>query len=69
MGQASALLQLFAADGAYDGQVVYDAVGECYLKASVVVPPRVTSVAGETIATQRNKHLTTIAEHGRMSWQ
>jgi Transposase DDE domain len=57
------------ADGAYDGQVVYDAVAERHPKASVVVPPRVTAVAGETTAMQRDKHLTTIAEHGRMSWQ
>ena len=57
------------ADGAYDGQVVYDAVTERHPKAAVIVPPRVTAVSGETTTTQRDKHLATIAEHGRMSWQ
>jgi transposase len=57
------------ADGAYDGQAVYDAVTERHPKAAVIVPPRITAVSVETTATQRDKHLATIAEHGRMSWQ
>jgi hypothetical protein len=58
------------ADWAYDGQVVYDAVAERHPKAAVIVPPRITAVAGETTTvTQRDTHLATIAEHGRMSWQ
>jgi Transposase DDE domain len=57
------------ADGAYDSQDVYDAVAERHSKAAVIVPPRITAIAGETTATQRDKHLTTIAEHGRMSRQ
>jgi len=57
------------ADGAYDGQAVYDAVAERHPKAAVIVPPRTTSVASEATATQRDTHLTTIAKHGRMSWQ
>src|SRR5215208_5948343 len=57
------------AGGAYDSQVVYAAAAARHPKAAVVVPPRITAVAGETTVTQRDKHLTTIAEHGRMSWQ
>ena len=57
------------ADGAYDGQVVYDAVAERHPKAAVIVPPRITAVTNGTTATQRDKHLTIIAKHGRMSWQ
>jgi len=56
-------------DGAYDDQIVYDAVAERYPEAEVIIPPRITAVAGETTASLRDKHLTTIAEHGRMSWQ
>ncbi len=56
------------ADGAYDRQVVYDAVAH-HPEAVVVIPPRIISVPDETTATQRDKHLTTIAEHGRMNWQ
>jgi transposase len=57
------------ADGAYDGETVYDAVAERHSKAAVIIPPRITAVPGETTATQRDKHLATIAEHGRLSWQ
>jgi hypothetical protein len=57
------------ADGAYDGQVVYDAVAERHPKASVIVPPRITAVASETMTSQRGEHLTTITMCGRMSWQ
>jgi hypothetical protein len=67
--QIDADVASITADGAYDSQVVYDAVAERHPKAAVVVPPRITAVAGETTVTQRDKHLTTIAEHGRMSWQ
>jgi hypothetical protein len=57
------------ADGAYDGQIVYDAVTERHPKAAVIVPPRITAVSDETTATQRDKHLATIAEHRRVNWQ
>jgi transposase len=69
LDQIGADVASITADGAYDGQVVYDAIAERYPKAVVVIPPRITAVASETTATQRDKHLTTIAEHGRMSWQ
>src|SRR5208283_2660540 len=67
--QIDADVASMTADGAYDGQAVYDAVAERYPKAAVIVPPRTTAVAGETTDTQRDKHLTIIAKHGRMSWQ
>jgi hypothetical protein len=69
LDQIDADVAPLTADGAYDGQVVYDAVAEHHPKAAVIVPPRITAVAGETTATQRDKHLKTIAEHGHMSWQ
>jgi hypothetical protein len=69
LNQIDADVASLTADGAYDGQVVYDAVAERHPKAAVIVPPRITAVAGETTATQRDEHLKTIAEHGRMSWQ
>jgi len=69
LDQIDADVASMTADGAYDGQVVYDAVAERHPQAAVVVPPRVTSVADGTTSTQRDKHLTAIAEHGRMSWQ
>ena len=57
------------ADGAYDGEVVYDVVAERHPEAAIIIPPRITSVPNETTATQRNEHLAVIAEHGRMGWQ
>jgi hypothetical protein len=52
-----------------DGEAVYDAVAARHPSATVIIPPRATSVAGETITTQRDRHLAMIGEHGRMGWQ
>ena len=59
------------ADGAYDGQAVYDAVLERHPDAAVIVPPRSTAAPGEgeTVTSQRDQHVRAIAQHGRMHWQ
>jgi hypothetical protein len=57
------------ADGAYDGEAVYDAVAKRHPKAAVIIPPRSTAVSSETTTTQRDRHLAEIAKHGRMRWQ
>jgi hypothetical protein len=57
------------ADGAYDGEAVYDAVAERHPKAAVIIPPRSTAISSETTTTQRDRHLAEIAKHGRMGWQ
>jgi transposase len=69
LDQLDAHVASMAADGAYDGQVVYAAVAERHPNAAVIVPPRITAVAGETTATQRDEHLKTITAHRRMGWQ
>jgi transposase len=76
LDQIDAEVASVTADGAYDGQSVYDAVAERHPDAAVIIPPRTTAVADGTTAVadgttgvQRDKHLTAIAEHGRMSWQ
>jgi hypothetical protein len=56
-------------DGAYDGQAVYDAVTERHPEAAVIIRPRSTGVPGKTAISQRDHHLRTIAEHGRIGWQ
>ncbi len=59
-------------DGAYDREDVYEAVAQRHPEAAVVVPPRrdaVPSTTAETDPTQRDRHLQSIAEHGRMGWQ
>jgi transposase len=69
LDQIDAEVASVTADGAYDGEAVYDAVAERHPSATVIIPPRATSVAGETTATQRDQHLAMIDEHGRMGWQ
>jgi hypothetical protein len=69
LNQIDAEVASVTADGAYDGEAVYDAVAERHPNATVIIPPRATSVAGETTATQRDQHLAMIDEHGRMGWQ
>jgi hypothetical protein len=57
------------ADGAYDGEVVYDAVANRHPNAEIIIPPRVTAVPNKTTATQRDRHIAKIERHGRMGWQ
>jgi Transposase DDE domain len=62
------------ADGAYDGEPVYRAVAERQPQppAAVIIPPRATAVASPTADTtpsQRDQHIRTIQDRGRMGWQ
>jgi hypothetical protein len=57
------------ADGAYDGNAVYDAVADRYPGAEVIIPPRATAVPNEITTTQRDRHIARIEKHGRMGWQ
>ncbi len=62
----------FAADGACDQEGVCAAVTTRHPEATVIVPPRSSAVPGETADTapsQRDRHLRTIAGHGRRAWQ
>ena len=69
LDQIDAAVESLAADGAYDGEAVYDAVAERHPEASVIIPPRATAVPHETTTTQRDRHLEAIGKHGRISWQ
>ena len=72
LDQVTGPVASFTADGAYDRDDVYGAVAERHPKAAVVVPPGSSAVpneATETEPTQRDRHLRSIAEHGRMGWQ
>jgi Transposase DDE domain len=57
------------ADGAYDGEVVYDAVANRHPDAEIIILPRATAVPNETTTTQRDRHIATIEKHGRIGWQ
>jgi hypothetical protein len=45
------------------------AVAERHPKATVIIPPRSTSVSGETTTTQRDRHLAEICKNEIMGWQ
>jgi transposase len=69
LDQIDAEVASMTADGAYDGEAVYDAVAERHPEAAVIIPPRATAVPNESTATQRDRHIAEIEEHGRMGWQ
>jgi hypothetical protein len=80
-GQVSALLvpikgeiASVTADGAYDGEPVYQAIASHQPDPppDVVIPPRASAVPSteDTKAqSQRDRHIRLIAEKGRMAWQ
>jgi transposase len=69
LNQIDADVASLTADGAYDGEAVYDAVAERHPQAAVIIPPRVTAVPSGTTATQRDQHIAEIEKHGRIGWQ
>ncbi len=65
-------LASFTGDGAYDQEGIYGNVAKRHPEADVIVPPRSTAVPSdmaESTPTQRDQHLQSIIEHGRMGWQ
>ena len=72
LGHITGPLASFTGDGAYDQTGIYDTIAKRYPDADVIVPPRSTAVLTETAEsapTQRDRHLQSIAKHGRMGWQ
>ena len=57
LDQIEADIASLTADGAYDGEAVYDAIAERHPEASVIIPPRTTAIPSETTTTQRDRHL------------
>jgi hypothetical protein len=65
-------LASFTGDGAYDQAGIYGIVAQRHPDAHVIDPPRSTAVPSEMAErapTQRDRHLRSIAEHGRIGWQ
>ncbi len=70
LDQVTASVEGLIGDGAYDRTEVYAAVAARYPEAAVIAPPRADAVLSATAATApRDRHIQTIAETGRMSWQ
>jgi hypothetical protein len=61
----------FTADGAYDGDPTYHAVGRHSATATVVIPPRAKAIdrSDAGTASQRDRHIVAIKADGRMKWQ
>jgi hypothetical protein len=72
LDQITGPLASLTGDGAYDQEGVYGTVAQRHPDADVIFPPRSTAVPSEiaeSAPTQRDRHLQSIAEHGRMGWQ
>jgi hypothetical protein len=72
LDQITAPLVSLTGDGAYDQAGIYGTVAERHPEADVIVPPRSTAVLSEDVEatpTQRDRHLQSNQEHGRMGWQ
>jgi transposase len=74
LGQIPGLIASVTADGAYDGDPVYQAVSERQPDppVAVIIPPRSTAVpstAAGTTPSQRDQHIQMIGDKGRMGWQ
>ena len=57
------------ADGAYDGETSYAEVLQRHPAARVIIPPRSTAILSKAGTTQRDDHLCSIEQHGRIGWQ
>jgi hypothetical protein len=72
LGQTSGVIATVMANGAYDGEPIYQPIAARDAGARVVIPPRATAVvsdATETAPAQRDRYIQTIAEQGRLGWQ
>jgi transposase len=70
LDQTEGPIDTVMADGAYDGEPTYRTVAERDPAATVVIPPRSTAVPGSgTDPTQRDGHMQSLADRGRLGWQ
>jgi len=71
LDQIDGQITRMTADGAYDGAPTYQTIATHGDDILVVIPPRSTAVtSGEQGApTQRDRHLATITDRGRLAWQ
>ena len=69
LNQIETPFEAFMADGAYDGEPISQAVLSKQPDAKVVVPPHKTAVVSAKGDTQRDQHIQTITQLGRIAWQ
>ena len=73
-GQVEGEIASVTADGAYDGEPVYQAVAirQPGRPPTVIIPPRSSAVPGaqaNSPPSQRDRHIQHIRDQGRMAWQ
>jgi hypothetical protein len=69
LDQITTSFETFMGDGAYDGDPVSQAVLDKQPDAQVVIPPHKTAVCSEAGDSQRDRHIQTIEQEGRIAWQ
>jgi transposase len=70
LDQTTGQIDTIMADGAYDGEPTYQTVAEHDPATTVVIPPRSTAVLGSSAEpTQRDHHIQSLADKGRLGWQ
>jgi hypothetical protein len=69
LDQITTPFETFMGDGAYDDDPVSQAVLLKLPDARVVVPPHKSAVCSAVGNSQRDQHIRTIAEQGRIAWQ
>jgi hypothetical protein len=72
LDQIPTSLASLTGDGAYDQAGIYGTIAQRHPEADVIIPPRSTAVPSEMAErapTQRDRHLQSITEHGRIGWQ
>ena len=72
LDQIDATIASVTADGAYDGTPTYDVVAGHGDDVRVIIPPHVTAVLSaeaEHNPSQRDQHILSIADRGRLGWQ
>jgi IS5 family transposase len=70
LDQTAGPIDTVMADGAYDGEPTYQTVAERDPATTMVIPPRSTAVPGPGAnPTQRDRHIQSLADKGRLGWQ
>jgi hypothetical protein len=70
LDQTTGLIDTLMTDGAYDGEPTYGTVARHDPTTTVVIPPRSTAVPGPSAEpTQRDRHIQSLADRGRLGWQ
>ncbi len=57
------------ADGAYDGNHVYETLSNKFTLAEIIIPPSKDAIYHQKNHLQRNRNLQEIKTFGRMIWQ